>query len=71
MTDRLTITTQEAATHTIRPFKRVEWTPQPDITAHELAKIMPVLISMGLRPLNYWEDFIPADALRHFTITDQ
>ena len=55
----------------IRRHKRIEWAPQSDITAHELALLFPLLIAMAKDPLVYWEDFIPKDALRHFKISDQ
>ena len=66
-----TISMADAEAGRIRPFKNIQWAPQPDITAHELATLMPLLISIALRPLNYWEDYIPSVALRHFRIEDQ
>lgn len=53
-----------------RKKKHVVWTPQEDITAYEVAISMPFLIAMGRDPLNYWEDYIPTEVRRHFTIRD-
>lgn len=56
---------------TVRKHKRIEWAPAADITAHELATLMPLLISMAAQPMNYWEDYIPTKTKRHFKISDQ
>lgn len=66
---RLTVPSTQSTT--IRPFKSIQWRPQSDISAHELAELMPLLISIAMRPLNYWEDYIPTEARRHFEIKDQ
>ena len=52
----------------IRRPKRVEWTPQEDITAYELAICLPLLTSQNLW---YAEDYIPKGCERHFNVTDQ
>ena len=45
--------------HAIRMPKRVEWAPQSDITAHEIALCLPVLFNMARGgPFSYPEDAI-------------
>ena len=56
----------------IRHPKRVEWTPQPDITTYELAQCVPVLIlGSNAHTFAYVEDNIPAGCERHFKIGDE
>ena len=55
----------------IRLRKSIVWNPQDDITTIELARLLPLLLSMASDPLIYWEDYIPAEAQRHFKISDQ
>lgn len=50
----------------IRQPKKVEWTPQADITAYELALCLPLLTSQVLW---YPEDYIPKGCERHFKVT--
>ena len=52
----------------IRRPKSVQWTPQEDITAYELALCLPLLTSAGLF---YAEDYIPKGCERHFKVTDK
>jgi len=70
MTEEVYITLQ-TEDRAIRRHKRIAWTPQPEITAYELAKLTPLLVSMVKSPMEFWEDYIPAEALKHFTISDQ
>ena len=52
----------------IRRPKRVEWTPQEDITAYELARCLPLVAASNIQ---YPEDYIPKGCERHFKVTDQ
>lgn len=52
----------------IRQSKKVQWTPQEDITAYELALCIPLLASQNLW---YPEDYIPEGCERHFKVTDK
>ena len=65
------VLSSNTASAAIRQFKRIEWEPAADISTHELARLMPLLISMASNPTMYWEDHIPPEALRHFKISDQ
>ena len=61
-------------TATIRIPKQVDWLPQPDITAHELALAVPSLFALATRQSwTYPEDTIaalPENVRRHFRIHD-
>lgn len=65
------ITAPDWMKYSIRQPKRVEWTPQPDITTYELAQCLPLLI-LGHNPNTYCyvEDNIPKGCERHFKVTD-
>lgn len=52
--------------YSIRPPARVEYKPQSDITAHEVARLLPIL--MSFRHTMYPEDHIPSDLMRHFKV---
>ena len=52
--------------YSIRRPARVEYKPQADITAHEVARLIPIL--HAFRHTSYPEDHIPADMMRHFEI---
>ncbi len=54
------------ADYSIRQPARVEYRPQADITAHEVARLLPILIR--LQHMMYPENHIPADLMRHFEI---
>lgn len=47
------------------------WAPKPDITPFELARAMPVLVLMGVRPLNFNAEesvkSLPSEVSRHFS----
>ena len=58
-----------AATATLRRPARIEYKPTQDITAHEVARLLPVLLTMG--HVSYPEDVIPDDLKRHFIIEQQ
>jgi hypothetical protein len=54
-------------------WERVDWTPQPDITAYELAQAMPVLsvVADSDRASQWIIDAVnrlPANVRRHFAI---
>lgn len=71
MTDKLVLTVPgNEYILAVRKHKKVEWSPAADITAHELATLTPLLINMAFHPTEYWEDFIPTEAKRHFKISD-
>lgn len=50
---------------TVRLPKSVQFSPLEDITAYELAKILPLLVCQ----ISYPEDFIPRGCERHFKIS--
>ena len=52
----------------IRKPTRIEYQPKRDITAHEVARLLPVLITTMSGQFSYPEDFIPDDLKRHFII---
>lgn len=54
------------SSYSIRQPAKVEYLPQPDITAHEVARLLPILLR--LQQAWYPEDYIPDDLKRHFKI---
>ncbi|WP_375194762.1 hypothetical protein [Sphingobium sp.] len=52
--------------YSIRQPARVEYKPQPDITAYDVARLLPILL--GFQHMMYPEDHIPDDLMRHFKI---
>jgi hypothetical protein len=52
----------------ILPPKQYRWAPKEDITAHELALCMPVLMSIGNYGIEYFIDALPDNARRHFEV---
>lgn len=62
----------DARAASIAQPRPVRWTPQPDITAHELALAMPVLFVLYATGLDYahepYVETLPPNVRRHFTI---
>ena len=67
--NRYTLDAAIASSATIRRPARIEYKPTQDITAHEVARLLPVLMTLG--HVAYPEDMIPDDLKRHFIIEQQ
>lgn len=54
--------------------KHIDWKPMANITTHQLARLMPVLLALNLSKDSYANQILveslPEDLRRHFAIRD-